>query len=265
MPQIRCPKCGTTVNLENRRNNDFNLILKSVKNKERSFSELLKITKLPRKTLNLRLKQLLMENKLIKNEKGLYCANDGGGGILDKEIQWPANKKLLSLLILCLCLPTISFALAMMIQPTIEPQPLGRFIIKVGVKDVSDVYGWQIGLRFDSTKLKVVSVSPGDFFENPTQCDNLLSKDITDLGNTLFITKVYNGTIVICQTLKGDSPPKSGSGTLAIIEFQFYSSDYEKPELIFDDPAYGTALGRKDATEIPIDRNSISIEFEILQ
>ncbi len=266
MPQIRCPNCGTTVNLENRREYDFNLIIKIVKNKERSFSELLRITKLPRKTLNLRLKQLLMENKIIKNENGLYCANHNGEeGILDKEIHWPANKKLLSLLILCLCLPTISFALAMTIQPNIEPQPLGKLVIKVGIRDLSDVYGWQIGLRFDPSKLMVINVSPGDFFENPMQCDNLSSKDIIDLGNTLFITKVFpDGTLVVCQTLKGDSPSKSGSGVLAIIEFQFYSTDYEMPELIFNDPARGTAFGHKDATEIPIDTSNITVEFEIL-
>ncbi|MEM2738871.1 MAG: cohesin domain-containing protein [Candidatus Bathyarchaeia archaeon] len=266
MPQIRCPNCGTTVNLEIRREMDFNLILKSIGNKERSFSELLRITKLPRKTLDFRLKQLLKENKVAKNRMGLYCiSNNGGngGGILDREIH--LNRKMLSLLlVLLLFLPT-SMAFAMLIQQkTPKLEPLGSLIVKISVKDVYDVYGWQIGVHFDPTKLKVIDFRPGDFFGEQTT-DDTLSENAKDLGNTLFFSQMYpDGTLVLCQTLKGENPPKSGNGMLAVVEFQYYSQDFDVPYLIFNDPARGTMLLRKDATEIPISKDCITFEIEFL-
>ena len=73
MPQVRCPRCGSTINLENRKETDFSLILSALRSKARSFSELLRITGLPRKTLDIRLKALCVEDAIIKNK--LYYFN----------------------------------------------------------------------------------------------------------------------------------------------------------------------------------------------
>ena len=74
MPQITCPNCGTTINLENRRALDFKLIRSATDKTPRTFTELLHITKLSRKTLNLRLKELCAEGILLKND-GMYSSN----------------------------------------------------------------------------------------------------------------------------------------------------------------------------------------------
>ena len=50
MPRIMCPNCGLTISLEERRNLDFNLIKDATRKKPTSFTKLLHITKLPRKT-----------------------------------------------------------------------------------------------------------------------------------------------------------------------------------------------------------------------
>ncbi|MEM2780379.1 MAG: cohesin domain-containing protein [Candidatus Bathyarchaeia archaeon] len=181
------------------------------------------------------------------------------------------RSKIASLLILLICMSTLSIALAMLIpqvpyeaevEESFKPQPLGRFSIKIGVKEVSDVYGWQVGLRFNPSKLSMVDYKLGDFLGNPTQ-NVTLSEKVADLGPTLFFYSLFpDGTLVLCQTLKGETPPRSGSGTLVIIEFQYYSQDFDTPYLIFNDPARGTMLLRKDATEIPISKDCIT--FEIL-
>ena len=71
-PQIRCPNCGITINLKNRKKVDIDLIERAVK-KPRSFTELLRITNFPRKTLALRLKDLCSHGLLLKMKRGSMC------------------------------------------------------------------------------------------------------------------------------------------------------------------------------------------------
>lgn len=183
------------------------------------------------------------------------------------------KSKIASSLILLTCLSTTSFALAMLIpqvpyevavEEPLEPQPLGRFAIRIGVENVSDVYGWQVGLRFNPSKLSVIDFKPGDFLGNPAP-DNKLSENVKDFESTLFFDNVFpDGTLVLGQTLKGGKPPRSGSGTLTVIVFQYYSQDFDMPCLIFNESARGTMLLRKDTTEIPISSDNITFELEPL-
>jgi hypothetical protein len=268
MPQIRCPKCGTLINLQNRRFNDFCIILKALESKGRTFSELLKITKLPRKTLSLRLKQLLDDEETMKN--GKYYTNNGKGktteSLLDKEIRFPSSKKLLaSLIILMLGIPSISLALARLYQP-IEPQPLGYLRVEVYVNNVTDVYAWQVGIRYNHTNLKILSVEPGNFLTEGIEAQsNKLSPNVEIYKNTLFFHNVLDGGILVaCQTLTGSSPSVNGSGILLIIEFAYFYK-YEEVTIIYDEsPQYDTGLLRKDTTEIPISRNTITLHFKKL-
>jgi hypothetical protein len=243
MPQIRCPNCGTTINLEKRRENDFSLILKSIKSKERSFSELLKITKLPRKTLDLRLKQLLRENKIAKNANGLYCFNNGEGkfadSILNREIRWPSNKTLVSLLIIGLCVSATSLAFAMVIQPKrSEPLPLGYFSAEVKVENVSDLYTWQVSIKYNHSEIKVFKIIPGDFLGN----DQVFANS----------TDSFPDMLMILGSLKGPVSGRSGSGTLATIIFGYFTVDYAKPEII-DESFCKTRLLDSNGCEIPFD------------
>jgi hypothetical protein len=270
MPQVRCPHCGTTINLENRKETDFSIILKALQSRARSFTELLKITRLPRKTLNIRLKELCVMDAVTKNK--LYYLNEAcpqkewQKNILEGNSRLFNNKKALILLfILCVGLPaTGNFAFAIFFSSLPpKPQPLGNLTVIVKVSNVSDVYGWQIGLRFDSAKLKVVSARPGDFFGNPEEGTSL-SDHVEYIGNTLFYNSLKTDILVLCQTLTGDQPTVSKSGSLAIVEFEYYSLTYENPHLIFNEPTHGAMLLHKDASEIPINENTITLQFEIL-
>jgi len=84
MPQVRCPNCGLTINLENRKQLDINLITDAVNRRGKSFTDLLHVTKLPRKTLSLRLKELCITGILTKSD-GVYELSGGyekkGGSI----------------------------------------------------------------------------------------------------------------------------------------------------------------------------------------
>ncbi|MEM2915249.1 MAG: PKD domain-containing protein [Candidatus Bathyarchaeia archaeon] len=70
MPRIRCPNCGLTIDLESRKEVDFSQIFNALKGKERTFTELLHITHLPRKTLSLRLKALCKQGLIVKDNGG---------------------------------------------------------------------------------------------------------------------------------------------------------------------------------------------------
>ncbi|NWG10810.1 hypothetical protein HXY33_03540 [Candidatus Bathyarchaeota archaeon] len=267
MPQIRCPYCGATVNLENRKETDFTIILKSLESRARSFSELLKITGLPRKTLNIRLKELCGMEAVTKNK--LYYLNgacpkkEWQKKILQRDSILSNKRKILAfLVIMCIGLPAAgNFVLAMFFSPPPpEPKPLGNLIVTVNVGEVSDVYGWQIGLRFDTENLKVVSAMPGDFLGDPVGGTSL-SDHVENAGDTLFYRIIVNDTLVLCQTLKGSRPSVTGSGSLAIVEFEYYSTPYENPYLVFNEPPCDTMLLRMDASEIPIDKNTVTLQF----
>lgn len=66
-PQITCPHCGNTINLENRKEVDFEKITYALNNSSKTFTELLEITNLPRKTLSLRLKDLCNSGSIVKD------------------------------------------------------------------------------------------------------------------------------------------------------------------------------------------------------
>jgi len=167
MPEIRCPKCGITINLKKRKEIDFKLILNALKSRERSFSELLRMTGLPRKTLSLRLTELNKEGVIFKDK--LYHLNKQNAIQLESKlpkIRFLENKRTIALLLFLMITlsTTTGFVLAMFSQPSrMEPEPIGYVTTVIKVNNVTDVYGWQIGLRFNASNMKVISISPGHF------------------------------------------------------------------------------------------------------
>lgn len=140
-PQIRCPNCGTTINLENRKNIDFNMILKALREKRRSFTDLLHITHLPRKTLSLRLKALIRSKAVLKNEG--YSLNKSfsydewvnkialNHSVNLKDTAFNLRKKLLMvLLVLIIGVPVAARVSAMIFGPPTHipiPEPIASF------------------------------------------------------------------------------------------------------------------------------------------
>ena len=231
-PQIRCPNCGTTINSENRRKIDFGLILSAVQKKPRSFTELLKMTKLPRKTLALRLRALIDENALTKDK--LYYLN----GKVDPEITHALHKNLfhnkkrilLAFALLIMIIPTGIQVYAILTSPPPPPPPQikGLFDATLYVDRVEDLYAWEAVINYDSENTKIVNIIPGwlstefPFFVNAT----IPEFELLLVGNLLF----------------NSTSGKSGSGVLATIIFAYYCEDYELPQLLPDFEWYHTKL-----------------------
>jgi len=94
----------------------------------------------------------------------------------------------------------------------IDPQTISRpidqdFTISINVSDITDLYGWQLRLRWNATVLSAVNVIEGSFLKQG--------------GSTFFTFKTNNtaGYIVMDCTLLGDQPGVSGKGHLATIQF----------------------------------------------
>jgi PKD repeat protein len=130
-PQITCPHCGNTINLENRKEVDFEKITYALNNSSKTFTQLLEITNLPRKTLSLRLKDLCNSGSIVKD--GGYrlstsfrtykkiSEKNGNGKMkapilrMGKNVQWIP-------IALIVCLVIVAFGSAMMIStPTPSP------------------------------------------------------------------------------------------------------------------------------------------------
>jgi len=273
VPQVRCPNCGTTINLENRRETDFSLILNALHSQARSFSELLRITRLPRKTLNIRLKELCTRDAIVKNK--LYYLNGANPSkewerkIMHRNSKLFIHKRAIILaLLLCIGIPaTTNFVLAIFApSSTPEPQPIGYLTAIVTVNNVSDVYGWQVGIRFNSTNLSVASVTPGSFLKNENLFDDMLGDDAYLIHGTWFAKNTIHtpeyDVLVIGQTLLGkDTARASGSGDLVVVSFAIWHA-YELPKLVFkESPQYNTMLLKIDTTEIPLKENTIVLHY----
>jgi len=262
------------MNLENRRETDFSLILGALHSRERSFSELLRITGLPRKTLYLRLKELCKTDAIIKNK--LYYLNEANPHKEWEKKIMPGNSRLLNnkkaivlLLLLCIGLPVTTNVIATFFQsppPTpSEPEPLGYLTAIVTANNVSNVYGWQVGLRFNSTNLKVIDVRPGGFLTETEQNTDVAQNETSGYEitkKTLFCYNTIDSDILLIgQTLLGeDTSETNHSGPLVIIKFGYYYA-YQEPELILNENLgyYNTMLLRADCSEIPLNENTITI------
>jgi hypothetical protein len=83
-----------------------------------------------------------------------------------------------------------------------------NFMINVSVSGVSDLYGWEFILTWNSTLLDAVNVTEGPFLESG--------------GGTTFFTSTVNatdGSMIVDCTLTGDVNGVGGDGTLATVTF----------------------------------------------
>lgn len=196
-PQITCPHCGSTINLENRKEVDFEKIMYALNSSPKSFTELLEITSLPRKTLSLRLKDLCNSGSIVKdggyrlgtsfqpNKRTYTTKRDGNGKMngsilhMGKNVQWiPAA--------LIVCLAVVAFGSAIMLTPpsprtsTLAPtlptfpapatatmiyvdslqgqyQVGDTITLNVMISDVTDLFAWQAGMNFNPAVLECIT------------------------------------------------------------------------------------------------------------
>jgi hypothetical protein len=257
MPQVRCPHCGFAINLENRKEVDFGLIKSAAKQRPRTFTDLLHVTKLPRKTLNLRLRELCADGVLVK-EGHLYrlngFSNDNRNMDFAKGLSNTfQNKKLrASLMLIALTLFSCGsgYVLALFTSlPSVpiihEPEVIGNFTMVLKVNDVADLYAWQVGIAYNSSQMRVLEITPGDF----------VGGDFPFFVNA---TDSVQNLLLIASSMRGNEDGKNGSGTLATITFGYYTENYSIPRIAFDQ-VFGTILLNSKGEAIPIKESTLTI------
>ena len=251
MPRITCPNCGMTINLENRREIDFDLIATAAKKRPRTFTELLHITKLSRKTLSSRLKELCKNRTLIKSS-GFYELNNASKFEIKEKFSARRfskifnNRKMkigLTLVVFLLSSSVSGYVLAMFIaypQHEEYPKPIGDFTMALDVNNVEDLYTWQVIITFNSSELNVLKTMPGGFIE-------------VEYPFFFNATDVADGILLLGSTLAGNVSGKNGTGTLAIINFEYFVEESKTPQLALSEKAFKTYLLNSKGSIIPFD------------
>jgi len=258
MPQIVCPNCGMTINLEKRKEADFNLIRDATRKKPESFTRLLRITKLPRKTLALRLKTMCEDDILIKKD-GKYMLNgaskfDNNGGKFAKRVSnLFENRRFktgLMLIALLIGSSTSGYVLAKFFAPNEtyqQPTVIGNFTMALEINNVDDLYTWQTLITFNSSQLKIIKNDPGEFLG-------------TDYPFFLNASDIGEGRLLLGGTLYGSVTGKNGNGTLATIIFGYFVDEYEEPTLSFSEKGlFKTFLLDSRDSIIPIEDSTIKL------
>jgi len=258
MPEMTCPNCGLTINMENRRRIDYDLIVTATR-KSATFTQLLHATKLSRKTLSIRLKELCKNGAIMKSD-GLYklgnssqADNRSIGSLQAKSLASNLSRafhdRRLRVAVWTLMLVTSfsvsGYALAMYYAPSppqqnhSEPVTIGYSVMALEVSDVNDLYSWQAAISFNATELKVLQVTPGNF---------------VGLGYPLFCnsTDTGEGLLLVGGCLEGDVAGKSGNGTLATIVFRCFTSSYKAPSIVPEQMGFETFLEDSELTNIPL-------------
>ncbi|MDH7564421.1 MAG: cohesin domain-containing protein [Candidatus Bathyarchaeota archaeon] len=263
MPQITCPNCGRTINLENRREIDLDLIRNAARREPKTFTALLHATKLPRKTLSLRLKELCGDGTLVK-EEGMYRLNGISScvgvksGIPNGISRMLNDKKIrtgMMLAIFLLSSMATGYVLAMFASPPKpyygnpkEPIVIGNFTMTLDVADVKDLFGWQIVISFNSKQLTVLETRPGNFFAVDYPFLSLLADTDGD-------------RLLLGSCLKQGQTGKDGSGTLATIVFGYYVEEYELPQWVMEKESYETMLLDSTGAAISIEAGTLTLEL----
>jgi hypothetical protein len=243
--------------LENRKEMDFGLIKSAAKQRPRTFTDLLHVTKLPRKTLNLRLREPCAGGVLIKDGH-FYRLN---GFLNDNQNRDFAkglsnafrNKKLrTSLMLIALVLFSCGsgYVLALFTSlPSVpiinEPEVIGNFTMVLKVNDVADLYAWQVGIAYNSSQMRVLEITSGGF----------VGDSFPFFVNS---TDSIKNLLLIGASLCGDVAGKNGSGTLATITFGYYTEDYSIPK-IASDQVFGTMLLNSKGEVIPIKESTLTL------
>lgn len=233
MPMLRCPNCGATMDLESRRKVDFDLIMHAVEKNATTFTRILKFTKLPRKTLSLRLKELRKKGLIVKNNHTYQLSENAQRHISSfcpfKRLGFfdiDKFKTSLILIALVVAFYTSGYVMALWSSQTqitnIHESPiLGTFTMHLKVKDVDDLHTWCVLIGYNEKELKVLNVTPGDFWSLEFPC--FLSE--TDIRSNL---------LILAGTTLGPGPGPSGSGTLAVIEFGYLSIEWDEPQIFLE-------------------------------
>jgi hypothetical protein len=204
------------------------MILRTLRNEPRSFTQLLKATHLPRKTLCIRLKELINSQAIVKD--GGYRLNHSSEEWkkmdLKKSRFFKGNQNAIILVTL------VGFLIIALFAVPFASTRINSFTMKIKVQNAVDLYAWQTEVVFDPNLLFVLSVKPGNFPSSNALAVNASPyydpnfEDIESYsGNYLFVfnTKLDRPNVyqrmLMGGILFGATEGVDGDGTLAIITF----------------------------------------------
>lgn len=241
MPQIRCPNCGTNINLESRRELDYRMIMSTIEKGPKSFTDLLKTTGLPRKTLNVRLTALRDSGVIVKDggyrlsgapylEKWGNKMRLSEGRPLAKPSFFTRKNVLIALMLLVIAGPIAANVSAMLFRASPPPPPpseyIGTFMMDIKIDDVTDLFAWQTDIHFDQSELVFVDAIEGSF----------LNASAPYGTNLVFADDGSPGELLVFGCILGmNVPGVGGTGTLATITFGYKSSNYQLPTIVYGD------------------------------
>jgi len=270
MPQVVCPNCGKTITLENRKKVDFDLIVNAVKREPKKFTDLLRVTKLSRKTLSLRLKEMCENGVLVKwdgkydlNNVPTSSYNSGNHGHrLLRLLNYRRTKVGVALISLVLLSSASGYSLATFFsnsQPTkVEngPTALGNLTFALDINNVSDLYGWQAVITYNATELEVLEATPGGFIDS-----QFSAKDMADVNSSTFLNSTMSdeGTLLLGGCLMGQVPGVIGTGRLAVISFAYHMETYTDPRLVPATKYFDTLLLDSHLSYIPLNNSTLAL------
>jgi len=246
------------------------MILSGMQKSSKTFTDLLKITGLPRKTLSMRLTALCDSGVIVKD--GGYRLNGSSrvencGGKMDlpesqaltKPSFFTRRNVIITLMLVMIAVPIAANVSAMLFSspspPQPEPQYIGTFKAYIKVSNVIDLFAWQVVIYADSLELIVVDAVEGNFLKAnaPYGTTFMLADHMTnpDIPNTLLVGDSLLGM---------DIPGVNGAGVLAIITFGYKSENYTLPKIIFDHKMYETLL--LNSYKEHIQEYTLTIEIE---
>ena len=228
------------------------MIVRAVQKKPCSFTDLLRITKLPRKTLSLRLKELLGMDVITKN--GIYYLNDSDETKKLLKIQKNPivikRRMLIAFLVLAMMISAGLQASAIFVPRTcVPPQPtvLGYFEARVLITNVQELYGWQVVISYDADNTRWVEILPGVIDELPYTLNNTFPE---------------MGLLLVGNTLIGKVEGFSGSGVLVSIKFAYYSEEFNEPTLLPKFMWHPTMLLDANGDLMQWDADTLELEIE---
>ncbi|MDH5483365.1 MAG: hypothetical protein OEY22_10910 [Candidatus Bathyarchaeota archaeon] len=252
MPQVTCPNCGLTISLENRREIDSDLIKQATRREPKTFTELLHITRLSRKTLSLRLKALC-ENGVIVKKEGAYRLN--GKSEFDKHDRGFTREMSrlvhdrrvrtgLMMITFLLFSSASGYVLGAFLIPSVthrEPVILGHFTMALDFSSgVEDLYAWQVAVTFNPSEVKLLEI----------ESSGLIGDDFPFFNNA---TTDSEGSAMFGGTLLGPVSGKNGPGRLATVTFGYYVNEYTTPKIVGEIGRYKTLLLTSDGSSVPIE------------
>jgi len=214
---------------------DVEMITNALRRGPKTFTYLLHSTKLPRKTLSLRLRELCEGGVMIKDEggymlKGVTTMESRFGGALNRLSSIPTDKRVRAGILLALLIVSMPVAAQVLAQlfhapespvetpAVIEPTVIGTFGMTLDIQNVNDLYFWQIVISFSSQEMKILGVTPGVFPES--QFPSMLSN-----------ANYEKGLLIVGDFLLPPAEGWSGSGRLATITFGYFTAEHSLPTL----------------------------------